>query len=539
MTRFIFPFLGVAQLLAATPAPVDAEVKLSLPLREVAAHLGEGGAHYSVTNIAGDAEKIALVLDEIFAPMRKEGGEFPPALNFEKLVRDLEIHRVTALGQSAHRVGDYWHNRMFLATGGHRDGLLSVLGGKGTPFVGPGYALPDTDLVVEIEVNLKQARDVAGTVADAFGPNESRQVREALAEEMLEGALTIGDFLGKFEMRLSVAVTLDPTKRIPVAEGVTVPGATLVARLDGGKWLWDSYHDILAEGAEELKRDGLEILMAPEPMDSPLGPIQPLLAMETASGSIWAALREEDLEKVRKVGGERLVGSASFRAAMAGLPAEGNALVFTSPRLMGELNRTLKEAEQNLPTDAWAGIAMASAYLPAMAGEPMPYAAVIANNDEGILLANNGPEPIKGQSMLGSSGMIVAFSAMATPQIFKALSRAQDAENVSKAKQVVLAQHTYAIDNDGSFAPSLEALIEARMLPADSPILSMTCGDKELRSWVCVPGLTNVSPSGQILLYGPEPSGGKRVVARVDGSVQLMPEAAFQELLAAQKEARK
>ena len=229
------------------------------------------------------------------------------------------------------------------------------------------------------------------------------------------------------------------------------------------------------------------------------------------------------------------MGGAPFKAAMDGLPAQGNALAFSSPRFMGELNRTLKEAEKNLPADGGTVTAIASAYLPALAGDPMPFAAVIENNDEGILLANNGPEPIKGQSMLGSSGMIVALSAMATPQIFRAMRQAELAQNVSKAKQVVLAQHTYAIDNDGSFAPSLEALVEAGMLPADSPVLSMTCGDKELRAWIYVPGLTNVSAPGNILLYGPEPDGGKRVVARVDGSVLLMGEAEFQEVLAEQK----
>ena len=537
MTRLVLLLFGAAQFVAANPAAAEAEVKLSAPLRQVAAHLGEGGAHYSVTNVAGDAEKLASALDGLFAPMREAGGEFPPGLNFEKLVRELEIHRVTALGQSVHRVGDYWHNRMFLATGGHRDGLLSVLGGKGTPFVGSAYALPDTDLLIEVEVNLKQARDVAGIIADAFGPEESRQLREAMAEKMLKGALTVGDFLGKFQTRLSVAVTLDPGSRIPVAEGVTLPGASLVARLDGGKWLWETCHEALAEGAEEVERNGLEILMAPEPMDSPMGPIQPLLAMDVASGSIWAALREADLEKVRKPGGERLVGSAPFQAAMAGLPAQGNALAFTSSRFMGELNRLLKEAEKNLPADGGTVVAMVSAYLPALAGDPMPYAAVIENNEEGVLVASNGPEPIKGRAMLSSSGMIVALSAMATPQIFRAMKRAKAAQNVGMAKQVVMAQHTYAIDNDGVFAPSLEALTEARFLPVDSPVLSMICEDKEPRPWICVPGLTNVSAPEMILLYGPEPSEGKRIVARVDGSVLLVPEGEFQELLAAQKEA--
>jgi len=257
------------------------------------------------------------------------------------------------------------------------------------------------------------------------------------------------------------------------------------------------------------------------------------LALEPGTGVIWAALREEDLKTVRQEGGERLVGSAPFKAAMLGLPAQGNALVYSSPRLMVELSGLLKAAEQHLPVDTWSGIALASAYLPALAGPPLPYAAVLANNDDGILLASNGPEAIKGRSMMGSSGMVVALAAMATPQIFKALSRAQLAQDISGARFVVLSLHSYAMDHDGEFPPNLDVLVASGYLE-DASVLTMKCEDKQMRPWSYRTGLTHVSTPDRILLYGPQAVGGKRIVACVDGSVRSMLEARFQELLVAQ-----
>jgi hypothetical protein len=157
---------------------------------------------------------------------------------------------------------------------------------------------------------------------------------------------------------------------------------------------------------------------------------------------------------------------------------------------------------------------------------------VIANNDDGVLLAMNGPSPMKGRSMMASPATIVALAALATPQIFKALKRAELAENLNNSRQVKLALDGWAIDEEGAYPENLAALVRDGDFIGE---LKVKCEDGEMRDWIYVPGLKLDSDPELVILYGPEPSDGKRIVVRVDGSARALREEDFQELARAQK----
>ena len=511
---------------------VGAVPKPSPALLQVAEYLGEPGAHYSLTDISGDAEKFAGVIDGLLESFRESGmgAEVPSGLNLERLVRDLNIHYVTAIGQSAHKVGSHWHNRMFLDTNGRRNGVLSVLGGEGREYVAPVYAPADADLVLEIELNLKEIRDIARRIATAFGPEARKGVADAFAEAVIEGGLTLGELFGKFEVRASLVVTLDPSNPISLGEGISVPSVSVIARLDRAKWVWDAFAEQLAEGFEQKSEGGLEMLVAPEPMETPMGVLSPVIAFERRSGAIWVALDQKDLGMARDESKSNLAGSEEFQAAMAGLPEKGNALAFSSKRLAQELGKLVKNAERNLEAEVATGIGMVTQFLLPDLSQPQAYAAAIANNEDGVLLALNGPEAIKGTSMMGSTGTIVALSALATPQIFKALKRAELAENLNKARQVKFALDSYAADNDGEFPAMLSQLVPDHM-DAESFEALKPDTEEGTGNWMYVEGLKNLDRGDLIILFSPDVSDGKRIIVRVDGAARAVDEEEFQALI--------
>ena len=514
-------------------------------LRRVARNLGEAGAHYSLTDINGDIEKLAALIDAGLQMSGSGGSETRlsgpagsqprrssafPNLNVERLVGDLKLHYITAVGRSVHQSGPYWHQRSFLATGGKRTGVLSILGGAGEPYFAPTYAPADADLVLELELNLKEVRDLASRVAAALGPEARQSLTESLAEGVLNTTLSLGDMLGKFELRGSLALTLNPRQTIQLPDGPTIPGLSVVGRVDNAKWVWDTFSKKIAEEMELeiMSAGGLESITAPEPMETPLGEFTPVIAFEKKSGVIWFSLNEKDLSSVRE-GGKTLAGNADFQKAMAGLPAKGNALAYTSKRFSEEIGKLIKEAQKDMEEEAVHAMSLVSKLLLPDMGEPRAYAAVIANNDDGILLAMNGP--VKGNALTGGSiGSVAALAAFATPQIFKATQRASAVENINNARQLKLALDAYAADNDGDFPESLEGLIPDIMDRESYELLKMTVG-KEPKPWMYVEGLENISKGDLIILFAPAPIDGKRIVVRVDGSARPIPEAEFQALI--------
>lgn len=519
--------------------PQEGTLEFTETLQRVVKHLGKGGVHYSLTDVEGDAEEFGRIIDQVIGPMSSgPDAVLPPSFSFGGLLRDLNVDHVKAIGQSAHQEGDYWHSRAFLLTEGRRGGLLSLLGGKGKSFQAPTFVPADADLVIELELNLKQARDVAKKIATSFGPEAEQGLGEAFGEKLLEGSLSLGDFLGKFKVRLVVAAVFDQNQKIPLSEELTIPGVKLVARLDGAKWMWEAYHKFLAEDSDTKKADGLELLLTPEPMETPMGEVQPVLALDEETGSIWFSLHEEYLQEVR-AGENTLASSSDFQKALKGLPEHGNALVYNSSQMVAELNKVYRLAQEDLAAQGGeqaAAMEVAKAFmLPFADIKPLPFAGVIANNEEGVLIAMNGPTPIKRRSVMGSTTTIAALAALATPQIYKALERARLAENISRARQVKLALETYASDFDGDYPPNLEAMVKSKTVDEGWEHRNMLCSDKQERPWGYVPGLTNLSPGDRILLYGAEESAGKRIVVFLDGSVLVKEEAEFQELLKLQK----
>lgn len=92
MKKFIL--LCVAALLPVLPAA--AEVKLSGTLTRIAGHLGDGGVHFSVTDLKDDLKNLGQLIDKVIEAVPE--ADIPPGLNVETLFEELGFYAVQGRG---------------------------------------------------------------------------------------------------------------------------------------------------------------------------------------------------------------------------------------------------------------------------------------------------------------------------------------------------------------------------------------------------------------------------------------------------------
>ena len=125
-----------------------------------------------------------------------------------------------------------------------------------------------------------------------------------------------------------------------------------------------------------------------------MGTLNPVIVIDSAKDRIWFALHETTLEACQSKS-PKLRESPQFKAAMNGLPQEGNALLFVSPNLCQTLaSQLLKQVKQENT-----GSAQANAFYRKLTGfithSQSGYAWTLSNLDDGILITANSPFPNK------------------------------------------------------------------------------------------------------------------------------------------------
>ena len=127
----------------------------------------------------------------------------------------------------------------------------------------------------------------------------------------------------------------------------------------------------------------------------------------------------------------------------------------------------------------------------------------------------------------------LALAALATPAIYKALERADMAENVSHARQLQMGLQVYAMDHDGKFPPGLQALADDGYVLNPDGLRYTESKSKTRHDWTYFAGHTTTDAPDTIIIAAPmtTPDGTKRVVAFLDGSARALPEAEYQRLI--------
>lgn len=106
----------------------------------------------------------------------------------------------------------------------------------------------------------------------------------------------------------------------------------------------------------------------------------------------------------------------------------------------------------------------------------------------------------------------------------------QQTQAINSFRMLHIALMSYAMDNEGMFPASLEELEEKGHIEELAELTPFKVGKKEYNI-IYVTGLSTSSRMSKVLLHSEKMESGKYVVTKLDGSTQLMDEAAYKKQL--------
>lgn len=506
-------------------------------LTDVVGHIETDGSHFSVTHVDDDLKQLAEAVDGLLDMARESSEDIPPNLNVVDLIRQLGLDQIEATGRSSRWNESAWHNRYFVKTGGDRSGLLSVMGGGGSEWRAASVAPSDADLVVELEIDLTRLNETLRTVTAAFGEEGRQGYEEMVREKIAGGMMTVGDLLGKTDLRATLIVSMDEGKRWKVSEQVELPTIHMAMRIERGMWLWNQFGKMIEEDAEVSERDGLKIVKAPEEMDTPMGKVRPLIVLNQAEDTIWIALTEDYLKRCQS-GGSTLADSGDFKTATTGFPEKGNGLMYVSGEFCDELVQQISKASENVPEGSEAALGVKALMgLLNFSDDKIPhgYAWCVANTDGGILCVGNAPFADKNYGMMSGIVPVASLAGMTAPMVVRQRQKADQIQAISSMRQLGLGLFEYETEF-GKFPEELADLAKENIIPAEvlAELNGHDAGAGKI-PFIYIPGLSSAGDPGTIILYSPSPIDGKRSFLRIDNSVSSLPELEFQRLLEQQQ----
>ncbi len=163
----------------ANSIPVITE-GLSPAFRAVMAKLDVGGSSLSYNEATG-AAAWASILDGIIQAMPpSERKDFPPDFSFTKLFTILGLDSLSAVGTSSRtRADGSFHSRAVAYMPSGRQGLMTLTGGPAAKLQLLEIAPKNTDVGIELTLNLKDFTREALPKIMAFVPQQERAKAEA------------------------------------------------------------------------------------------------------------------------------------------------------------------------------------------------------------------------------------------------------------------------------------------------------------------------------------------------------------------------
>lgn len=411
------PMTGAAQLVAG---PDAAGARVS-NFEAVSKQLEPGGTVYAYLDLEGDAEVLGEFGNVLLAWGREQsGGALPPGLSAPGLISALGLDRVKAVGFSSRPMGNgMFHNRAVLHMPEGRSGIFNLMGGPAAPFRSPRMAPADSDWVMESDLTLGAALELAESVVRSLGdPQWLQQYHTALGFPMPMPGLemTVKDFVGRLNSRVIIAGNLLEGKNFQLpGSGMKLPCFQTLVSFEGIDFLFPPLLELMeSTGKTVVERDaGFVKIRQAESNTGDLEFLQPVICPDPAGARILLASHPEILEKWLAPG-EKLEGSPRFQAAMAGLPAEGNELTYVTPLVIDTLTAAFGGGLRQSLEVPWAAGAGADSLISLLWEEwrrqnpspQQPVAAVRANQPTGMTVHSN---------VAGSNKFVLAAAGLSLP----------------------------------------------------------------------------------------------------------------------------
>jgi len=411
--------LGVisAALLSLTPA--SAETKFSERLSRVESHLGDAGAHFSVTDSKGDLQGLAKFIDRLIDSIPNE--DIPDSFKIEQIIGDLGLYSLEARGSSSHQIGSYWHNRSFILTDGKHEGLLSLLGDQSKAPTSSNFAPAGADLVLESSLNLREVERTAKKLSKIFGKEAEEDVTQGFQEEIKELGLNLADLFADFTIRGTVVLWLDEEKTFEPQPGMKLPVPHLAAKIDNAGVLWKLLEKGIRAESEITEKDG-EIIVSPKnaPQPTPFGEVHPKLIWSPKDNALYLSLTDADLTACRGQG-EKILSSPSYQKATTSFPKELSSLIYVSSDVFRLIETLAEKFSPMAPPESQGLIKELMPYVKKL-GTEGGYAAAVSIQKDGFLTVGNFPFPVKGDyALMGPIGVstLAAFFGISSADVME------------------------------------------------------------------------------------------------------------------------
>ena len=381
----------------------------------VASHLQVGGSVFGYMDVDGDVEKIAGMLQKLKDSAPE--GELPPQLaqlDLAKLLGDIGLDGIEAMGMSSYKNGDLFHNRAYVHVPAGRKGFLKMLGGAPAPFLSTQLAPADADLVMEQTLNLKAGYEVMSKlVMEVGGEDAYADFRSEMSEVSPQIGLSMAEVFGRLDTRLTVVARVHPDKPLEIPDApFEIPSFDFLLALDDVSWLYEKVTanmkaEMPADQVAQMfvKGDGFEKIALP-PMPSPdMAVMQPVIYHDIANKRIVVASSAGFLAECMS-GKTKLAAGADFKSAIEGLPTEGNGLSYVSADFMKTARGMIDKATKSggLGTQE---MVIISTLMPIFVGAEHGQAKVTVNEPEGIFVSSNSTMSVKEAVFLNAASMMM------------------------------------------------------------------------------------------------------------------------------------
>ncbi len=407
---------------------------------EIGERLDEGGSFYLYADLK---DMLNGFIDQMGVMMGSDPNAaqfFPP---LRQLVSGLGLTGIHDIGMSTMpEENGLYRSKMFIHMPEGIRGLPALLGTSPGPVPLIQFAPADALLFSSTEFHfgevLGMLRQVVGEVG---GPQALQSVEQGLMMANMQLGVNIEQMLQSIDDR--VGLILDQDESAPTADENVPPlrVALVFAVRDAALFETLSHHIKLREmaaGPEERQGEWrLLPLVAPE-MPLPLAPVLALgeghLVLTSNRGLLEQMLTTRE--------GENLTTNADFRRLGEGLPSEGNALTYVSPRLLamlGEIGDRMEEdgaSEMILWKHMLTGRQTDGIY------------SIRCNEARGIYTVSRSPmggHQAMGVTLLAPTAIL---AAIAVPNFLEAQTRSKVARSQADLRTLAVALESYFVDTN-------------------------------------------------------------------------------------------
>ena len=281
---------------------------------------------------AKPAKEMFNQLADLITKAAKEEGE---EVDGKAVLTALGLNEINSYAMSSEKDGKLWKNLMFLHNNGSDKGIFSLLGKKNADFTVTNIAPADSDLALQVELNLKTVEKLIVSVMKAA--NAPADAVEEFNAQMLEPVPNLGitnsELLAKLNVRVNIVMDLDPTVKLALPMVGQIDTPNILFRIDGVAWAASKVAgDFVADlglPLEKKEADGVSTYSLPAEMAAQFLGYSPVITIDTNTDQVTIASTAEFLAKCNGAG-PKLAKSEDFAAATAGFETKGNAMTYMS-----------------------------------------------------------------------------------------------------------------------------------------------------------------------------------------------------------------